>query len=917
MKRSLRVPARSLMLLGLQALLAGQPVPPAGPAAAPRRIEVAVQPPDMVFRFAPRVVIPGMPRVALVLSGGGARGLAHIGVIQRLEEVGFPLGSVTGTSAGALVGALYASGFSGREIEELFRSRDLTRAFLEPLLRNPGETLGEQEEHESTFLSIERQKGQISLAQGLRTGAEVQRTLQGLLARGAYFSGGDFDQLQRPLRVLATNLETGEGRVFGKGDLVEAVRASMAIPGGFRPVMIEGQQYVDGALVENLPVFTAKEAFHPDVVLAVDISAPMANRPATNIFSVATRSLDLVVERRQWESRAAADFLIRPDIRDAPFLEYGTLAPKLVLDGRKAFDARLEALGVLLRGKTGGQEPLEADRVVFESPVPVGESLEGTLSAPLKRVAGSFRLLDVEILLQQILVHGLAREAWATVEADRALAIHLRPYPAVTELEVEAPQAWQPLIHQALAEGMKIGTTFNPETFGSLMSQLVYRLLMEGSPLVDARGSGFDSETGRLRVILREPLITQVEVWSVPGPPVDEARLRSLLGSLEGRPFRPGDLQNRIALAEHRLHLSVLHYLIRQDGQGGCILTLVPVPQQRDRLDISLGYETTLGGQVGLAYRALNLGFKGTELDLSASRNRLQQQAILALRSPFGFAPGAGVELAGNYWQQRLEAPLAWASPELPGGGLGAHIAASDLLFRTYVSFSNLGTGKLSLDLGRRNAAYRELGLRLTQAQDTVYVSGEWDNFDRHTLPREGLLLRARFGLGETRAGDLPQSDFQQAYFRARGVRPFNEFMGADLDLEWSQGRHLPLDRWWALGGSSFVIGSQALGYLAPNFTAVRFGVPFRVYAGLGLTLEAVPRFDLAWMSRDAGALFHSDSSLRPQGAGLMLRTTLSNFYVELSYGFLKLKSPQGSGQTTGSFDVLIGTQPFDLWKRR
>ncbi|HEX4846203.1 MAG TPA: patatin-like phospholipase family protein, partial [Geothrix sp.] len=170
MKRSLLVPARNLMLIGLPALLAGQVVPPPGAEAAPRRIEVMVQPPDMVFRFAPRVEIPGMPRVGLALSGGGARGLAHIGVIQRLEEIGLPLGSVTGTSAGALVGALYASGFSGREIEDLFRRRDLTRAFLEPLLRNPGETLGEQEERESTFLSVERQKGQISLAQGLRTG---------------------------------------------------------------------------------------------------------------------------------------------------------------------------------------------------------------------------------------------------------------------------------------------------------------------------------------------------------------------------------------------------------------------------------------------------------------------------------------------------------------------------------------------------------------------------------------------------------------------------------------------------------------------------------------------------------------------------------------------------------------------------
>jgi hypothetical protein len=98
----------------------------------------------------------------------------------------------------------------------------------------------------------------------------------------------------------------------------------------------------------------------------------------------------------------------------------------------------------------------------------------------------------------------------------------------------------------------------------------------------------------------------------------------------------------------------------------------------------------------------------------------------------------------------------------------------------------------------------------------------------------------------------------------------------------------------------------------------MRFGVPFRVYGGLGITLEVVPRFDLAWMSEQPEALFHSDTGLRAQGTGLLLRTTLlSKFYLEVSYGFLKLRSPQGTSPASGSFDVLIGTQPFDLWKRR
>jgi predicted acylesterase/phospholipase RssA len=906
-----------LLAASLPALLAGQAAPSVGATAVvePRRIEVVLQPADMVFRFTPRVTIPGMPRVALALSGGGARGLAHIGVLQRFEEVGYPLDSITGTSAGAMVGSLYASGFSGREIEDLFRRLDLTRAFLEPLWRNPGETLEEQEDHNATFLSIERQNGRVSLAQGLRSGVEVQHTLQGLLARGAYFSGGNFDRLQRPLRVLATNLETGQGRVFGGGDLVEAVRASMSIPGGFRPVVIDGQQYVDGALVENLPVSTAKEAFHPDLVIAVDISAPLERRPSTSILSVAARSLDLVVERRQWESRAAADFLIRPDIRDVPFLEYGSDAAKLVRQGREGFDARRDAMNALLRSRLS-QETLDATHVVPECPGGLSAPLAALLAGNLKPAADGIRVQDVQILLQQVLVHGLAQQAWATVEPGRVLAIHLRPYPAITAIDVEAPEDWRLRVQAEAAAAMKLGEPFNPEVFGRLMTHLVYQFLMEGRPLVDARGSIFEPQTGRLHITLEEPLITKVEVRAAAGTAVDEPHLLRLLGQIKGRPFRPADLQNRIALAEHRLHLSELRYQIRPDGQGGTLLTLVPVPQQRERLDVSLGYETTLGGQVGLAYRALNLGFKGTEVEISAARNRLQEQAALTLRSPFGFSPGAGMELAANYWQQRLEVPLPWRVPELAGDGVDARISASDLTLRTYFRFSNLGTGKLSLEAVRRDAAFREYGQRTTQSQDALFLSGEWDDFDRHTLPRQGLMLRARFGTGHAHPGELPGATFQQSYFRARGLTAFNDFMGADLDLEWGQGRHLPLDRWWVLGGPSFVIGSRSVGFLAPNFAAVRFGVPLRMYMGLGLTVEAVPRFDMAWVSPESSSLMNAAISPRATGTGLMLRTTLSNFYVEFSYGFLKLRTPQDSGHAVGSFNVLIGTQPFDLWKR-
>src|SRR5690348_13128867 len=117
--------------------------------AAVKRFDVQVKPPDYIFRFAPTVEMPGRPRIVLALSGGGARGVAHIGALERLDENGIPVDAVTGTSIGAFIGGLYAAGYSGREIEDLFRTQDLSRAFLDHLRRQPGKTLAEQEDRDA------------------------------------------------------------------------------------------------------------------------------------------------------------------------------------------------------------------------------------------------------------------------------------------------------------------------------------------------------------------------------------------------------------------------------------------------------------------------------------------------------------------------------------------------------------------------------------------------------------------------------------------------------------------------------------------------------------------------------------------------------------------------------------------------
>lgn len=874
---------------------------------------VTIEPPDFVFRYTPRVRIPGQPTVALALSGGGSRGIAHVGILQRLEEGGYPVDFLAGTSAGALTGTLWAAGFSGRDIEALYRRLDLSRAFLDPLLRKPGESLGEQEGRSTGLLGVELKGSRLAYAQGLQSGAEVQRTLEGLLARAAYFSEGRFDRLRVPLRILATNIETGQGRAFGEGNLVGAVRASMAVPGAFSPVVIEGQQYVDGAFTENIPARHARAVFRPSTVLAVDVSAPFAEGQASNFFSITAKSLDLMVEHQQTESRASADLVLRPAIpAETPFLDYQAQLGPLVAAGRAAFDQREEAWRRTLRAAWGEDQDLPATGLDWlGSPPPEGLALAAELlpeGRPPTRQG-------VQILLQQLVARGLVQEADARVAGDR-VQVRVVPHPPIAAVVLEVPEELRPRLEASAAAAFRPGQRHDPQAFGAFLGAWVTTRILEGAPLTDVRGSGFDPATGRLRIRVAEPVLRDLEVLPAEGGRLDPRDLQALFAPLMGRALRPRELQERIELAQQRFRLASLEVDLHPTPAGEVAARLRPVARHLNSLDLILGYESTLGGLLGFRARSSNLGLRGLELEASGARNRLQQQGGVTFRVALPATP-ATLELEGDYFLQRLETPLQFPAAELPGPGLGGRVSASNLRLQTAFHFGQLDRGRAVLGLEQRDGAtHAPEGTRRAFRTYAGFLSAEWDNFDRHTLPRNGLLVRLRYAGGRTQnpADLLP---FQESYLRVRGLQPLAARLGLEGDVEVGLGRHLPLDRWWTLGGPSFLVGTSALGFLAPNFAAVRLGLPYRLSGPLGTTLEVAPRLDHGWVAAAPGDLGTGRAPLG-RAAGLMVKTTLARFYVELAYGWFSQRPPgQGWTRPSGSFNVRVGMQPFDLWRRR
>jgi NTE family protein len=243
------------------------------------------------------------PRVGLVLSGGGARGAAHVGVLKVLDEMHVPVDAIAGTSMGAVVGGLYASGMTGAEIEALIRSLNWQDAFRD---RPPREELGfRRKQDERNFLvrfalGVKKDKGLV-LPPGLVQGQTLEQVLRNAALPVAEIQR--FDRLPIPFRAIATDLETGQRVVMDSGDLVTAMRASMSAPGVFAPAQREGRLLVDGGLVDNLPIDTAR-AMGVDVLIVVDVSFPLYLRDELKSpLEVTNQAFAILIRGRTLEER--------------------------------------------------------------------------------------------------------------------------------------------------------------------------------------------------------------------------------------------------------------------------------------------------------------------------------------------------------------------------------------------------------------------------------------------------------------------------------------------------------------------------------------------------------------------------------------------------------------------------------------
>jgi NTE family protein len=286
------------------------------------------------------------PKICLVLSGGGARGAAHVGVLKVLEEYRVPVHCIAGTSMGALIGAGYATGTSVPELEEVSRQITTELLFKEKPPREEIDMRRKVDDYKPYFGPEIGVGGSFKLPKGVVSGVQLETVLRQLSKAKGYHR---FDELPIPFRAIATDLVTGKAVVFADGELANVMRASMSVPGAVAPAEFGGMMLVDGMLTSNLPIETA-QAMGADIIIAVNVGTPLLTREQLgSILGVTGQMLSILTEQNVQASLALlkpVDILITPELGEYSTGDFDHL-PDIVPRGEAAARKAAERLAQL------------------------------------------------------------------------------------------------------------------------------------------------------------------------------------------------------------------------------------------------------------------------------------------------------------------------------------------------------------------------------------------------------------------------------------------------------------------------------------------------------------------------------------------------------------------------------------------
>jgi NTE family protein len=346
------------------------------------------------------------PKVGVVLSGGAAKGFAHIGVLKVLEEAGMPIDYIGGTSIGAIIGGLYSIGYSADSLHKMVVSQNWSELFTDRIPRR-FLTFEEKENDGKYFIPYPVNSEKFQLPSGLIAGQNLEFLLYNLTWNVSEID--DFNQFPIPFLCVAADIEKGDAVILQNGSLPEAMRASMAIPTVFIPVQIDGKLLVDGGLINNFPVDEVKR-MGADIIIGIDVGfEPYTGKNLNSMLHLIEQSFFIHTVEDNKKRQDKCNILIKPDLKDYSLSSFD-VADSLIKIGeqaaRKQFD-RLKALADSIRniGTTEPPKVLPAKKFIQVSEI----KIEGNTRTPKQFILSKLKIITPAKVCVEELEEGLRR----------------------------------------------------------------------------------------------------------------------------------------------------------------------------------------------------------------------------------------------------------------------------------------------------------------------------------------------------------------------------------------------------------------------------------------------------------------------------------------------------------------------------
>jgi len=458
--------------------------------------------------LSPNEDTPSYP-VTLALSGGGARGLAAIGVLRAFEEKGLSVAGVTGTSIGGIVGGLYAAGYSPDDLSEIVTTMSLDGLFS----NQPSRTtmfITQREELDRHILSVRFRGLRPVIPRALTAGQKLTSILTRLTTGASYRCGRDFNRLPIPYRSVATDIVTGEKIVLDSGSLADAMRATMAFPLAFTPLDRNGQLLMDGGMVSPIPVDLARTMTDTvDFVVAVNTASPLVDKNQLNDpVSIANQATSIMTAEKLRASLDAADYVIRPVIdlfTSSDFEEKDELI-------RLGYEAGLTAADSIIQELRRRQElqivtidslvcpSCEKDSRLWEL-IRIGKTMtRGRLVELLKQVVREDRLIALTASNEQ--------------SGRQRTTLRIDVSPGISRDDVSLEFANSTVFEDTTLAALLVGDarTIDFQVLTAGRERILEHYRQRGYDLAAVTGLAVDSDLQTVRVVFDEAMVTGIDV---------------------------------------------------------------------------------------------------------------------------------------------------------------------------------------------------------------------------------------------------------------------------------------------------------------------------------------------------------------------------------------------------------------------